>query len=164
MRKRSRYRPKGVLLDPLTHVLTGLNRVGSITAGTTLKIKNHDALNTVRQGEAGRDDIDILIGALNMAEALARMKIGDDWKVEIRAAQDALFAVGSRGAETGKFILRGPELKSLNLGMEIHDAQLEVCTVAELERAMDLVHKTIVSNKARPIVSRKENHGTKTPD
>lgn len=152
MRKRSRYRPKGVLLDPLTHVLTGLNRVGSITAGTTLKIKNHDALNTVRQGEAGRDDIDILIGALNMAEALARMKIGDDWQVEIRAAQDALLSVGRRGAETGRFILRGPELIALNLGMEIHDAQLDACTISELEKAMDIVNNDIRNHKARPIV------------
>ena len=152
MRKRSRYRPKGVLPDPLSHVLTGLNRVGSIAAGTTLKIKNHDALNTVRQGTATKDDIDILIGALNMAEALARMKIGDDWKVEIRAAQDALFAVGSRGAETGRFILRGPELISLNLGMEIHDAQLDACTISELEKAMDIVNNDIRNHKARPIV------------
>ena len=152
MRKRSRYRPKGVLLGPLTHVLTGLNRVGSITAGTTLKIKNHDALNTVRQGEAGRDDIDILIGALNMAEALARMEIGDDWKDEIRAAQDALLSVGRRGAETGKFILRGPELIALNLGMEIHDAQLDACTISELEKAMDIVNNDIRNHKARPIV------------
>jgi hypothetical protein len=152
MRKRSKYRPKGVLPDPLSHVLTGLNRVGSIAAGTTLKIKNHDALNTVRQGTATRDDIDILIGALNMAEALSRMKIGDDWKVEIRAAQDALFAVGSRGAETGRFILRGPELISLNLGMEIHDAQLDACTISELEKAMDIVNNDIRNHKARPIV------------
>ena len=157
MRKRSRYRPKGVILDPINHVLSGIKRVGSISAGTDLMIKNHSSLDAVRRGEATRDDIDVLIAAMNMTEALALMRIGEDWKVEIRAAQDALFAVGSRGAETGKFILRGPELKSLNLGMEIHDAQLEVCTVAELERAMDLVHKTIVSNKARPIVSRKEN-------
>jgi len=157
VRKRSKYRPKGVILDPINHVLSGIKRVGSISAGTDLMIKNHSSLDAVRRGEATRDDIDVLIAALNMTEALALMRIGEDWKVEIRAAQDALFAVGSRGAETGKFILRGPELTSLNLGMEIHDAQLEVCTVAELERAIEMVHKTIVSNKARPIVSRKEN-------
>ena len=157
MRKKSKYRPKGVILDPINHVLSGMKRVGSISAGTDLMIRNHSSLDAVRRGEATRDDIDVLIAAMNMTEALALMRIGEDWKVEIRAAQDALFAVGSRGAETGKFILRGPELTALNLGMEIHDAQLAVCTVAELERAMDLVHKTIVSNKARPIVSRKEN-------
>ena len=94
--------------------------------------------------------------ALNMTEALALMRIGEDWKVEIRAAQDALFAVGSRGAETGKFILRGPELTALNLGMEIHDAQLDACTVSELERAMDMVYRTIVSKQARVIPTRKE--------
>jgi uncharacterized small protein (DUF1192 family) len=46
--------------------------------------------------------------------------------------------------------------------MEIHDAQLAVSTVAELEKAIDLVRKTIVSKKARPIIARKEKHETKT--
>lgn len=80
------------------------------------------------------------------------MRIGDDWKDEIRAAQDALLAVGRRGVETGKFILRGPELTSFNLAMEIHDAQLDACTVAELEKAIEVV-ETITKNKhARAIV------------
>ena len=157
MRKRSKYRPKGLISDPLSYVLTGMKTVGSISAGTDLMIKNHSCLDALRRGEATREDIDVVIAALNMTEALALMHIGEDWQVEIRAAQDALFAVGSRGAETGRFILRGPELKALNLGMEIHDAQLAVSTVAELEKAIDLVRKTIVSKRARPIIPRKEN-------
>ena len=156
MRKKSKYRPRPVLLNPVEHVIKGVQRVGSIPAGTDLMIKNHSSLDAVRRGQASRDDIDVLIAALNMTEALALMRIGEDWKVEIRAAQDALFAVGSRGAETGKFILRGPELTALNLGMEIHDAQLDACTVSELERAMDMVYRTIVSKQARVIPSRKE--------
>jgi hypothetical protein len=156
MRKRSKYRPKGLIPDPLSYVLGGMKKVGSISAGTDLMIKNHSCLDAIRRGEATRDDIDVVIAALNMTEALALMRIGEDWQVEIRAAQDALYAVGSRGAETGKFILRGPELNSLNLGMEIHDAQLAVCTVSELEKAIDLVRKTIVAKKARPIIKRKE--------
>ena len=156
MKKRSKYRPRPLILDPMTYVKSGMKKVGSISAGTDLMIKNHSCLDAIRRGDATRDDIDVVIAALNMTEALAEMRIGDDWKVEIRAAQDALFAVGSRGAETGRFILRGPELIALNLGMEIHDAQLAVCTVAELEHAITLVHKTIRANKARPIVTRKE--------
>ena len=156
MRKKSKYRPRGVIHDPIAYALKGVQRVGSIREGTELMIKNHSSLDAVRRGEATRGDIDVLIAALNMTEALALMRIGEDWKVEIRAAQDALFAVGSRGAETGKFILRGPELIALNLGMEIHDAQLDACTVAELERAMDVVYRTIVSKQARVIPSRKE--------
>lgn len=151
MRKRSKYRPKGVIYDTMAHVTTGLAKVGAIAAGTTLKIKNHGALEALRRGEATRDDIDVLIGAFNITEALARMRIGDDWKDEIRAAQDALLAVGRRGAETGKFILRGPELTTFNLAMEIHDAQLDACTVSELEKAIDYVAAIISSKQARII-------------
>lgn len=156
MRKRSKYRPKGVIRDPMSHVISGMKRVGDLSSGTTLMIMNHDALDKARRGLAERRDLDVLIAAMNMAEALIRMRIGDDWKDEIRAAQDALFAVGSRGVETGKFILRGPELTSLNLGMEIHDAQLEACTVAELEKAIDIVHNEIRHHRARPIIKKEE--------
>ncbi len=160
MRKRSKYRPKPVIADPLNHVLSGLKRVGSISAGVTLMIRNHTALEAVRKGQGTKEDIDILIGALNMTEALAFFKFGEDWAGEIRAAQDALLELGRRGAETGKFILRGPELTALNVGMEIHDAQLQACTVSDLEKAMDYVTQCLRNGKARSMV-RKEKDETK---
>jgi len=155
MRKRSKYRPKGLILDTMLHVTSGMRRVGALSAGITLKIKNHAALEQVRQGLGTRDDIDTLICAFNITEALAMMRIGDDWKDEIRAAQDTLLAVGRRGVETGKFILRGPELTSFNLAMEIHDAQLDACTVSELEKAMDIVEAVVKNKQARVVVQTK---------
>jgi hypothetical protein len=155
MRKRSKYRPRGLIYDTMNHVLSGMKVVGAISAGTTLKIKNHAALEQMRQGLGTREDIDVLICAFNITEALALMRIGDDWKNEIRAAQDALLAVGRRGVETGKFILRGPELTSFNFAMEIHDAQLDACTVSELEKAIDLVHAIVMNKQARAIVQTK---------
>lgn len=152
MRKRSKYRPRGVIYDTLNYVVSGMKVVGEMSSGTTLKIKNHAALEQVRQGLGTREDIDVLICAFNITEALALMRIGDDWKDEIRAAQDALLAVGRRGVETGKFILRGPELTSFNLAMEIHDAQLDACTVAELERAIAFVETAVRNKQARPII------------
>jgi len=154
MRKRSKYRPKGLILDTMTYVSSGFKKVGAISAGTTLKIKNHEALESVRKGEGTRQDIDTLISAFNITEALAMMRIGDDWKDEIRAAQDALLAVGRRGVETGKFILRGPELTTFNLAMEIHDAQLDACTVSELEKAIDIVDSIVKAKQARTIVEK----------
>jgi hypothetical protein len=152
MRKKSKYRPRNVIVDTMLYVSSGFFKVGAISAGTTLKIKNHAALEQVRQGLGTRDDIDVLIYAFNTIEALALMRIGDDWKDEIRAAQDALLAVGRRGAETGKFILRGPELTSFNLAMEIHDAQLDACTVSELEKATDIVEEMVKNKLTRVIV------------
>lgn len=78
MRKRSKYRPKGVIFDTMNHVLSGMKIVGAIGAGTTLKIKNHDALDNVRRGIATRADIDTLIAAFNITEALAKMRIGEE--------------------------------------------------------------------------------------
>jgi len=161
MRKRSKYRPRGVIYDTMLHVTSGMKVVGAISAGTTLKIKNHAALEQVRTGRGTREDIDVLICAFNITEALALMRIGDDWKDEIRAAQDALLAMGRRGVETGKFILRGPELTSFNLAMEIHDAQLDACTVAELEKAIEFVERIVKNKQARPIIRKqhaKEEH------
>ena len=89
------------------------------------------------------------------------MRIGDDWKDEIRAAQDALLAMGRRGVETGKFILRGPELTTFNLAMEIHDAQLDACTVSELEKAIDIVNSIVRAKGARLINHLKVQHENK---
>jgi hypothetical protein len=161
MKKRSKYRPKGLIMDTMLFVSSGLKKVGSISAGTTLKIKNHTALESVRCGEGTREDVDTLITAFNITEALAMMRIGEDWKDEIRAAQDALLAMGRRGVETGKFILRGPELTIFNLAMEIHDAQLDACTVSELEKAIDIVNSIVRAKGARMIIQLKAEHENK---
>ena len=39
----------------------------------------------------------------------------------------------------------------MNLAMDIHDAQLDSCTVAELERALHLVEQEIRHKRARII-------------
>ena len=155
MRKRSKYKPKGVRLDNMTWVQAGLKKVDAIGAGTTLKIRNHDAMNNLRMGTAVRRDIDALIDALNVTEALANRGIGEDWKPEIRAAQDAILDLARRGvANDYRFIARGPELVALNLIMEVHDAQLDTVTVKQLETAMADVMESLRLKKMRPIVER----------
>jgi hypothetical protein len=42
-------------------------------------------------------------------------------------------------------------MTAVNTGMEVHDAQLDACTVAELERAMELVKSEIRARKVRVI-------------
>lgn len=153
MRKRSKYRPKGVIMDTMMWVQAGMKKVDQIGAGTTLKIRNYDAMNNLRLGKAERRDIDAIIDAMNVAEALAKRGVGGDWLTEIQHAQDQLLALARRGVANGhKFIVRGEELKALNLGMEVHDAQLDAVTVRELELAMQDVLENLRLRKMRPIV------------
>ena len=155
MRKRSKYKPKGVRLDNMTWVQAGMKKLDEISAGTTLKIRNHDAMNNVRTGKGTRRDIDTLIDAMNITEALANRGIGEDWKPEIRAAQDALLELARRGVARGfQFIAKGPELVALNLAMEVHDAQLEAVTVKQLETALADVVESLRLRKMRPIVEK----------
>ena len=155
-RKKSKYRPKGVRLDATTWVINGFRNISETgDAVLHLKIKNHESLECLRKGEATRMDIDAIISAFNMAEALARMQIGDDYAAEIKAGQDALLDVAKRGvSRDDRFVLKATELSAINLVLEIHDAQLEITTIGELEKAMDIVTKEIRMRKARPVLEK----------
>jgi hypothetical protein len=155
-RKKSKYKPKGVRLDATTWVINGFRNISETgDAVLHLKIKNHESLECLRKGEATRLDIDAIISAFNMAEALARMQIGDDYAAEIKAGQDALLAVAKRGvSRDDRFVLKATELSAINLVLEIHDAQLEITTIGELEKAMDIVTKEIRMRRARPVLEK----------
>jgi hypothetical protein len=117
-----------------------------------LKIKNHLALNNLTKGVAMRDDIDTLIQSVNIVEALYRMGFGREYADDVRAGLDALHTVGVRGVATGRFILKSEEMNALNVIMELHDAQLEVITLKDMENAIKLVNEELRQKKMRPIV------------
>lgn len=152
MRKRSSYRPKGIIRDTISHVIGGFRLVQDTGKAVTLKIKNHQALASMVQGSGNRDDIDILIAAMNVAEALCiTAELGHEYRQEITDAQNAIYTMGRRGLEKNRFLFTGPEMQAMNLGMEIHDAQLDACTVAQLEKALDFVGREIRAKRAREI-------------
>ena len=153
MRKKSKYKPKGVRLDTVTWVINGFKPVAATgSAVLDLKIKNHSALEALRTGQAKRYDIDSIISALNVSEALSRLGIGHEYKDEIKEGQDALLELSRRGIDRDdRFVAKAAELTAINYVMELHDAQLEITTIAQLEKALDMVVLEIKSRKARPI-------------
>lgn len=153
MRKRSKYRPKGVRLDNMNYVKSGMKSFDEMEIAVDLRLKNHLAMESLRLGKATKEDIDMLIQAFNMTEALCRHHddFGRDWEKEIRDGQDALLAVGRRGLESSRFICRASELVAMRLMMEIHDAQLDKATVKDLEMAMDIVLQELRNKRMRAI-------------
>ena len=114
-----------------------------------LKIKNHGSMEALTKGNAGRTEIDLLINMGNTTEALYRLGFGEDYGDVVEQGLDALHEVGKRGIETGRFILKAHEMSHLNLLMELHDAQMEVITVKDMERAADLIGKEFDQRKMR---------------
>jgi len=155
MKKKSKYKPRGIRYDNLSWIIAGMRKVGALpTAGVALKLKNHEALDSILKGHGTKEHVDVLIAAVNMSEALIRIRdeLGVDWKDEIRQAQDAIYTMGKRGIEKDRFAFTGPEMAAVKLVMDLHDAQLDDCSVKEMEQALFIVNEEIRLKKCRPIV------------
>jgi hypothetical protein len=163
MRKRSKYRPKGVILNPIAYVMEGMTPVTKHDNFLLdLKIKNHGAMTALTQGRAVKADIDTLIPMGNICEALYRMGFGTEYKDVIHAGLDALHAVGKRGWQTGRFILKSEEMNALNILMELHDAQMDVITIKDMEKACKIVDAEYRAKKMRTMVEKQHEHTPST--
>lgn len=158
MRKRSKYRPKRILQNPLEFVLSGMKPLSQLKDQfLTIQIKSREALEQVRIGQATKDDIDRLIAMANMSESLAIHGKGEDWLPEINESQNHLHALAERGAQRGmKFVMKAAEWEALKLITDLHEVQLENSTVYDIEQAYDYVEKTIRAGKVRKIQTPKE--------
>ena len=155
MRKRSKYRPKHVLSNPVGYVLESISPVASHTAFMLdLKIKNHGALETLTKGKAKHTDIDTLIAMVNMTEAFARLGFGQDYSDVVRDGLQALRDVGKRGVVSGSFVLKAHEMNALNSAMELHDAQMDVVTLKDMDAAIALVREEYRLKKMTPILEK----------
>ena len=154
MRKRSKYRPRVVLQNPLEFVLSGFKPVRDLPGVyIDVQIKNREALEQIRKGDATKENIDMLIGAFNITEALAIMGKGHDWLDEIKQGQDALLALSRRGVANGmRFIMTARQWEALKLVMDLHEEQLAHATVHDIEKAHDHVLAVLRQGNARAIV------------
>ena len=152
MRKKSKYKPKGVRLDTMTWVISGFKNVADVPdAGTKLLLRNHIAFDEIRAGRGTREHVDFLIHMVNMAEALAKLQLGRDWLPEIGQAQDAIYAMAQRGVSGKKFLFTGEELGIVQTILELHDEQLKNCPVRKMEEALEEINKEYIHNKMRRI-------------
>lgn len=148
-----------MLANPVGYVLEGMEPIRQHSShAMKLKIGNHLAMTALTKGFASRDDIDTLIAMVNVVEALYRLGFGRQYEKEIKAGLDALYAVGVRGKDSNKFILKADEMNALNIICELHDAQLDVITVKDLDRAIDLVNKELAAKRVR-VISKGEKDG-----
>jgi hypothetical protein len=155
VRKRSKYRPRNVIVNPIGYVIENMTPITQHDSfAVDLRLKNHLALTMLTQGKAAKSDMDVIIAALNMTESLWRLGFGKEYRQEVDAGLRALRSVGGRGIKSGKFILNAAEMAAINSAMELHDAQLDVITVKDMDSALQIVYAEMKHKRATPI---KEN-------
>jgi hypothetical protein len=134
-RKRSTYRPKRNLVNPLGWVLEGFKPITGYSAiNVNTRIHNHEALRSVADGSATPYHLDVLINMSNMAMALSRV-YGVDWKEELVAGANAIEAVQKRLYKWGKVQATPTELEAITFLTHIHDVQLDASRVKDIEAA-----------------------------
>ena len=150
MKKRSKYRPRPKLINPVAYVIEGLKPVKEHDSYLMdLKIKNHGAMTALTQGQADKDQINFLINMSNAAEALCIMGFKQEYVELILEGSDALLEVGRRGLSTGSFILKAEEMSAINLLIQINDEQLDLITVRDMEKANEIVRNKLTNKRMR---------------
>lgn len=149
MRKRSKYRPKGVRLDTIGYVMESLKPVAYHESYLLdLKIKNSEAMVSLLQGRATKSDMDILIAMSNIVESLWHLGFGAEYKDVAVDGREAILNIVHRAVTTKRFVPTGEQIKALQTLMELHDAQMDVITIKDMERALAYAHEQLRQKRA----------------
>jgi hypothetical protein len=148
MKKRSKYRPKHVLANPVAYVIESLTLVSKHDEILiNLKIKNSESMFSLLHGSATAMDMVILRDMSNMTEAFCAMNFGKEHLDIANKGRIAIFTIVDRAGKIKKFVPTGLEIQALNDLLELHNAQMDVVTVRDMEKAIQLVKHKIVFAK-----------------
>ena len=149
MRKKSKYKPRQVLQNPLGFVLENITPITQHEDYLiNLQLKNSSAMERLLKGKANKQDMNTLIAMSNITEALQLMGFGTEYKEVGVDGREALIGIIMRAVKILRFTPTGKEIQSLNMLMELHDAQMDVITVKSMDEAINLAKKQIILRKA----------------
>lgn len=144
---RKKYRQKSVLQNPIGYVLEGMTLVEQAASDkiTMIKIKNHAAMVALVKGAAKKSDMGVIVTMSNVSEALLELGFGREYQNVCTEGEEAIYSIMLRAQKHGRFTPTGPEIQRLNALLELHESQLSVVTVKDLEDAYLLVKKRLAT-------------------
>ena len=146
MKKRSKYRPRRVLLDTMAFVQESLTPVAKHDNYLLdLKIVNSMAMASLMKGTATKRDMDVLVAMSNIVEALYELGFGRQYQDVATEGRYAILSIVYRAVERLRFVPTGEDIKRLNTLIELHDAQMDAITIVDMERAISLAKRRISS-------------------
>jgi hypothetical protein len=149
MRKRSKRKPRPVLVDPLGYVLESTKPlVEHDSYVLDWKLRNNEAFAFLLKGQATKADLDTLTAAHNITEALIVTLDGKDIDGTVARSSVALMEICDR-ANAGKgTAMKAPEMQAMRDLMALHDELLDVVTIRQLETAVAYAKKEIAAGRA----------------
>lgn len=134
--------PKYVAKNPMVTFLGSMHTTHESHLLRT-NVINHQAMAAISTGTASREDWNRLVGAINIAIVMSEQGIGPEYRDELMLGQDALLSLGVRSVETDRFVFKGSELTAVNNALAVHDLQLKVSRMIDLDRAAEEVERRV---------------------
>jgi hypothetical protein len=150
MRKRSKYKPKPVLVNPLGYVMESATPlIEHETYVVDWQLKNNSAFEKLLKGVADKKDINTLVAARNITEGLMVTLKGADADGTLARSAVALIELCDRGNAGKSLVMKAQEIQAMRDMMQLHDELLEVVTVRQFERALEYTMNEIKVGRAR---------------
>jgi hypothetical protein len=144
MRKRSKYKPKPVLQNPLGYVMESATPlIEHETYVVDWQLKNNSAFEKLLKGIADKKDINTLVAARNITEGLMVTLKGADADGTLARSAVALIELCDRGNAGKSLVMKAQEIQVMRDMMQLHDELLEVVTVRQFERALEYTKNEI---------------------
>lgn len=146
---RKKYRPRHIMLNTVEFVKESLKPlVEHDSYVMDWKLKNHVAFAALMRGEARKPELDSLVAARNICEALVVTLKGQDIDGTLTRSAVALIEICAR-ANAGKgTAMKAPEIQALRDMMAFHDELLGAVTVKQFEVALAYARKEIAAGRA----------------
>lgn len=154
MKKRSRYKPKPVLVDPVRFVVESSTLlVDHGNHALSWKIKNNQAFASLMQGKANKLDMDTLAAVHNITEALLVTLGGKDIDGTVIRSAVAIIDICDRANKGKSLAMRALEMQAMRDLMSLHDELVDVVTVGQFEKALAYAKREIATGRANRIKS-----------
>ena len=137
------------LLNPLTHVIEGLQVTPDYKLDQ-LHTRELSALEAMIKGRATVQEWSDLVSVLNICEGMAMAGVGPEALPDCQVMQAEMKAAAKRFDKTGKMGLTAQGIKAARSVIAYQDLQRRSITLAEYEKHIDRVTKRI-QGKAREV-------------
>ena len=138
--RKMKYPPGARLADPIGFVLETLSPVKDAEGGkwiTALKLRNTSAIGTLMQGNGTKAVLTDVVAAYNLSRALMLNGFGVDLFDIVLKAEESIRGLTERIQRTQSYTLYASEIAALKDLMELHDAQIDVATVGDIQKALE---------------------------
>lgn len=139
---RKKYRPRGVFKDPLAYVMAG-NRPATEEAQLKAKIGYHLSMTNITQGRGRKEDWQEITNSINLGLTLCEMGYGKEFVPDLVKAQGAMILLRDRFKSSDRMILKAEEMSLINTALDLHDQQLALAPIREVEKAIRHVEQQI---------------------